>query len=460
MDSLGWFRDTFDSQYAQSEIQGALAESIGDVIRDLWDELTPPIRARLNTRDPLDKVERLFGYLDAQSGNAVLVRAFQLAVSKRGGVAYMLNPQFGGQDAHLVAENPTSGSALDREALARGDMILSEHVVFSALHDSGKDEFDQPRCHPETREEMLHTLCQWATTEKAVPPIHWLYGPAGAGKSAIMRTVCDRLQTAGRLGGGFFFKRADPARGNADALFSTLAYQLALTDQEVKQSLLLQVAADRTILTKTLSAQFRKLIVEAWTTRNLSFPLTLFIDGLDECNHEKAQKEILRLIGSAAVDFPGTFRFLIASRPEAHITETIGEDIFADGYTLLCRTNVEQSFTDVRTYLVSEFSRILHGHSSMTRRRHPPTWPSKNDLDKLVDCSSGYFIYAATVVKFVEDEDSFPDKQLQLIINLVSLAPTEENPFSALDQLYRQILSTVPLKHRDKVLQILGACIA
>ncbi|KAJ7055074.1 hypothetical protein C8F01DRAFT_956345, partial [Mycena amicta] len=167
--------------------------------------------------------------------------------------------------------------------------------------------FDQPRCHPETREEMLDALCQWATTEEAVPPIHWLYGPAGAGKSAIMRTVCDRLQTAGRLGGSFFFKRADPARGNADALFATLAYQLVLTDPEVKQSLLLQVAADHTILTKTLSAQFHKLIVETWTTRNLTFPLVLLIDGLDECNHEKAQREILRLIGGAAANFPGIF---------------------------------------------------------------------------------------------------------------------------------------------------------
>ncbi|KAJ7055075.1 hypothetical protein C8F01DRAFT_958994, partial [Mycena amicta] len=146
---------------------------------------------------------------------------------------------------------------------------------------------------------------------------------------------------------------------------------------------------------------------------------------------------------------------LVASRPEAHIMETFGEDIFVNGYTILRPTNVEQSFTDVRTYLVNEFSRILHGHSSMTRRRHPPTWPSKNDLDRLVDHSSGYFIYAATVVKFVEDEDSFPDKQLQLIVDLVSLAPTEENPFSTLDQLYCQILSTVPLRHQDKVMQIL-----
>ncbi|KAJ7055077.1 hypothetical protein C8F01DRAFT_994830 [Mycena amicta] len=331
-------------------------------------------------------------------------------------------------------------------------MILLEHVVFAALHNSGKD--NQPRCHPEIREEMLQTLYQWATTEKAVPPIHWLYGPAGAGKSAIMWAMCGQLQTASRLGGSFFFKRADPARGNADALFATLAYQLALTDPEGKQSLLLQVAADHTILTKTLSAQFHKLIVEAWTNRNLSLPLILLIDGLDECTYEtpEVQREILRLIGGAATKFPGTFRFLIASRPEAHIMETFGEDIFTD--TLLCRTNVEQSFEDVRIYLVNEFSRILREHSLM--RGHPPTWPSKNDLDKLVVHSLGYFIYAATVVKFVEDEDSFPDQQLQLIVDLVRRAPTEENPFSTLDQLYRQILSTVPLKYRDKMIQILA----
>ncbi|KAJ7054996.1 hypothetical protein C8F01DRAFT_1088381 [Mycena amicta] len=89
-------------------------------------------------------------------------------------------------------------------------------------------------------------------------------------------------------------------------------------------------------------------------------------------------------------------------------------------------------------------------------RGHPP-WPSDSILNFLVNKSSGYFIYAATVIKFVEDEDSYPVEQLQQILAPVLVPPamTEENPFAILDQLYCQILSTVPLKYVDKMKQIL-----
>ncbi|KAJ7918877.1 hypothetical protein B0H13DRAFT_1463415, partial [Mycena leptocephala] len=65
-----------------------------------------------------------------------------------------------------------------------------------------------------------------------------LYGPAGAGKTAIMQTLCLRLQQAGRLGGTCFFKPGHPTRGNAKMLFATLAYQLALHDPRLKGPIL------------------------------------------------------------------------------------------------------------------------------------------------------------------------------------------------------------------------------
>ncbi|KAJ7049636.1 hypothetical protein C8F01DRAFT_727227 [Mycena amicta] len=74
-----WFPDTFDNKsYSQSQVEDALAGSIGDVIRAISDSLTNPI---------------LFGHLDAQSSNSVLVHAFQQAILKWGGLDYMLNWQ-------------------------------------------------------------------------------------------------------------------------------------------------------------------------------------------------------------------------------------------------------------------------------------------------------------------------------------------------------------------------------
>ncbi|KAJ6465466.1 hypothetical protein C8R45DRAFT_787194, partial [Mycena sanguinolenta] len=57
-----------------------------------------------------------------------------------------------------------------------------------AIHDS-TDSFMEPKCHPETRTQMLEDLRKWALDPRPKTTILWLYGPAGAGKSAIMRTL-------------------------------------------------------------------------------------------------------------------------------------------------------------------------------------------------------------------------------------------------------------------------------
>ncbi|KAJ7847075.1 hypothetical protein B0H13DRAFT_1532541, partial [Mycena leptocephala] len=81
--------------------------------------------------------------------------------------------------------------------------ILHRAVAPEALFNSA-ERFPQPRCHPGTRTKMLDDLYNWATSDNSVRPIRWLHGPAGAGKSAIMQTLSQKLQEAGCLGGTFF----------------------------------------------------------------------------------------------------------------------------------------------------------------------------------------------------------------------------------------------------------------
>ncbi|KAJ6447987.1 hypothetical protein C8R45DRAFT_787162, partial [Mycena sanguinolenta] len=58
-----------------------------------------------------------------------------------------------------------------------------------ALYDSA-DSFPQPRCNPDTCAETLDALYNWAIGQNSDYPLCWLYAPAGAGKSAIMQTLC------------------------------------------------------------------------------------------------------------------------------------------------------------------------------------------------------------------------------------------------------------------------------
>lgn len=85
----------------------------------------------------------------------------------------------------------------------------------------------------------------------------------------------------------------------------------------------------------------------------------------------------------------------------------------------------------------------------------PHPWPAAQVIANLVDKSSGYFIYASTVIKFVDDKDFRPTERLQVILGISEPEPGSESPFSPLDQLYTQILVNVRLALRPRLLQIL-----
>ena len=71
----------------------------------------------------------------------------------------------------------------------------------------------------------------------------------------------------------------------------------------------------------------------------------------------------------------------------------------------------------------------------------PSGWSSDRDIWRLVKKSSGQFIYASTVVKFVESTCHLPQERLEVVFGLVT--PEIATPFAELDALYNQILSTV-----------------
>ncbi|KAJ6552178.1 hypothetical protein B0H10DRAFT_1262341 [Mycena sp. CBHHK59/15] len=323
-----------------------------------------------------------------------------------------------------------------------GINILHRAVALEALHDSA-DSFPPPRCHPETRTEMLDELWKWSTkSDSATEPILWLHGPAGAGKSAIMKTLSQRLQDASRLGGAFFFKRGHPTRGHARTLFTTIAYQLALSIPVLK-GLISQIVEDNpSVVGRSMDVQIRELILEPCRSLVNFQSCIIMIDGLDECEGLHIQQEILRLIGDSLHQLALPLRFLIASRPEAHIREVFEGSSFQGFYRAF---NVNQSFEDVRTYFHTEFVRIHHEHRE-TMATVPSPWPSEELIHRLVDKSSGYFIYASTVIKFVDDKNFRPVQRLAAVESLVG--SDFESPFGALDELYTQILSAVPARPR------------
>ncbi|KAJ7740106.1 hypothetical protein B0H16DRAFT_1378655 [Mycena metata] len=315
--------------------------------------------------------------------------------------------------AHISAQNVNHYSPGET-----GINILHHSVALEALYDSA-DSYPQPRCHLETRTEMLDNLYEWCTKDDTEHPICWLQGPAGAGKSAIMQTLARRLEDAGRLGGAFFFKRHHPTRGNAKVLFATLAYQLAENYDYLRPMISHTVECYPSIVGRNMEVQLNRLIVDSCRSCANSSPPILLLDGLDECNDERTQQQILQLIGRTARQYPTRFRFLVASRPESHIREIVAESSFNN---LINSVNVDQSFDDVRKYLLDEFGRIFRENPQTMREVQAP-WPLPEVLEDMVEKSSGYFLYASAVIKLAESLVLCPEDDLS---RLLALCPEDD----------------------------------
>ncbi|KAJ7493110.1 hypothetical protein B0H11DRAFT_2007266 [Mycena galericulata] len=338
---------------------------------------------------------------------------------------------------------------------SRGDAglhLLREVSASDAFHNAAGT-YPLPKCHPDTRTEMLEKLSSWSLRDEPDSRVLWLYGPAGAGKSAIALSFCQKLEAEGQLGATFFFKRGHLPNGNGNKLFVTIAYQLALLKElpNLKYTILRTVEDDPSILDRSLSIQLKKLIIQPCQQLVRSYPLVIVIDGLDECEGRNVQQDILRSIGNAFQQ-PVSLRLFISSRPEPHIREAFSSPGLAGFHSSM---NINQSFEDVHRYLQDEFTRIQQEHHR-TMATVPMPWPSSEALDYLVKKSSGYFIYAATVIKFVDDKDFRPTQRLDIILGTASSESLEDtSPFSALDQLYIQILSQTRPGVRSRLLAIL-----
>ncbi|KAJ6465454.1 hypothetical protein C8R45DRAFT_910811, partial [Mycena sanguinolenta] len=161
----------------------------------------------------------------------------------------------------------------------RGIDILHRAVTLEAIHDSA-DSYPQPRCHPETRIQMLTDLRKWALDPHPKHTVLWLYGPAGAGKSAIMQTLAGHFQDAGRLGGCFFFKRGHFTRDNGKTLFATIAYQLALNVPWLRKPISQVVENEPSIVARSIDSQMRKLISGPCSRGGNCESMAILLDGL------------------------------------------------------------------------------------------------------------------------------------------------------------------------------------
>ena len=335
--------------------------------------------------------------------------------------------------------------------------ILHRATATAAFHNS-KERFDPPKCHPNTRLAVLTEIMKWIKWEEGLDAfIMWVYGPAGAGKSAIAQTIAEMCEEEMILLASFFFSRSDPSRSNVNPLIATIAYQMTLNLPQVREAILGAIERDPLIFSKSLAVQFKSLIVsplqplaEAGFFREQTARRLVIIDGLDECSDPKIQENILEVLGNSQRQHQLPLIFLFASRPEQHISLAFSTGILPNVTTCIALDESYLPDEDIRLFLTDKFQGIRSTHR--LRTYIPPQWPLPNVLNQLVRNSSGQFIYASTVIHYVSSIRHKPTDRLDIVLAI--RPPQKDLPFAELDALYTHIFTGV--EEIEPVLEILS----
>ncbi|KAJ2928724.1 hypothetical protein H1R20_g8421, partial [Candolleomyces eurysporus] len=185
----------------------------------------------------------------------------------------------------------------------------------------------------------------------------------------------------------------------------------------------------------------------------------IIIDGLDECEAEQYhdttstgtrakltrtssqdQLEILRVLQAAASDPSFPFRIIIASRPERVFREFFDPE--KEPTSFAHKLDLHEDYNanaDITLFLEAQFNQI--------RRRYQLSlsWPPPGAIQTLVGNASGQFVYAATVIRFLDMGHREPPKALlEAILKVQVTKKPTSNPLEQLDALYTHILESSP----------------
>ena len=301
------------------------------------------------------------------------------------------------------------------------------------MHNAGYKGGHHDTCLRGTRESVLDGIMQWAE-DPGDRHIFWLNGLAGTGKSTIAQTFSEMVAKTGVLGASFFCSRDYLDRRELKNIFPTLAYQLACRYPAFRSHIVQVIKRDPSVIQSSLISQLKDLIVDPLSSTNIS--CVIIVDALDECVDDQPSSAILSVLGRHVNEL-SFVKFFITGRPEPRIRSGFRLPLLEPLTQIFLLHEVKLSSVDgdIRLYLQEKLTAVAKQRSNFDVSDE---WPCDEDLEALTKKSSGLFIFAATLARFIESEYHEPNERLQLIVT--SSDSTTHEGRAGVDSLYAQVL--------------------
>jgi len=288
-------------------------------------------------------------------------------------------------------------------------------------------------CLKGTRKEVLWEIECWLIGEQK-QCVFWLNGLAGTGKSTIAQTFAETSFADGKLGASFFCSRDFESRSNLQAIFPTLAFQLAYQEPLFRKELLQVLKRHPDVGQESLCSQMERLLVNP--LKDADIPTLIIIDALDECKDEEPASAILSILSRYMDKIPNV-KFFITGRPESRIRSgfRLRPLLPITEVLKLHEVKPEAVNNDIKLFFQTQLTELAKNRSDCNLTED---WPSSSEVNILCEKAAGFFIYASTVIKFIMFKGHSPTEQMNRITSLPQ--STSHEGSSGIDTLYTQVL--------------------
>ena len=294
-------------------------------------------------------------------------------------------------------------------------------------------------CFNDTRAAIIDEIIKWVT-DPSSPPIFWLHGPAGTGKSTIARTVGIRAKEAGCITASFFFSGVGTAGLRDSAyVFPTLAHQLAASHKDLNRIIGDAVIGSSDVDHGMVVDQFQTLIaapLDAWHAESKNGPgILIILDAVDECHGvaDSRPQQILACLRDHKYRALSHVRILLTSRPEHHIRQKLVDQHQVLEHDLCLDDGSAQG--DIAQLLKAKLPLIPDRLGIQVEG-----WPRDEDVKTLSEKSGHLSIFAKTALRFIADDQVLdPKGQMDTLLRMDE--PTAKS-YSLLDKIYDQVLES------------------
>ena len=285
----------------------------------------------------------------------------------------------------------------------------------------------------------MHDIATWAKDASSDSPnVYWLFGPAGSGKSTIAFTIAhqfgspDTNANTVTLGADFFCSRQFDETKELKRIVRTIAYRLSLVCAPFAHALSRSSKFDA--IDHDCKSQIKELLVKPWQAsdrdRAADLPsppsYLVIIDALDEIDDGGGSEFLRTLFDVLNKGELQGLKFFATSRPHHGLVSEVNSFETKRLYRLQ-DVDREEVTDDIRIHLSSGL----------------PHFAKRQEIGILAGEADGLFIYAATVVRYLEKYK--PPEQERLLARFLdsgssSMPKRCKDDATSLDTLYSQIL--------------------